>query len=92
MFAGFGLAILFPFSHLLINESLYGNYGDTFEFSGSLPYHILLGASYAGGLYTYTVKCPERHNPGKYNLCGHSHQIWHGMVVLGVFFTYLGAL
>jgi adiponectin receptor len=37
-------------------------------------------------------RCPERNNPGKYNLCGHSHQIWHGFVVLGIIFTYLGAL
>lgn len=92
MFAGYGLSMTIPLTHCLINEFVYDNYGDTFRFSGSLPYYILLGVSYLGGLYIYTVRCPERHNPGKYNLCGHSHQIWHGMVVLGVLFTFLGAL
>ena len=79
-------------THMIINEVIYNNYGDNFEFLGSLPYYFLLGASYLGGLYIYTVRCPERNNPGKYNLCGHSHQIWHGMVVLGILFTFLGAL
>lgn len=57
-----------------------------------MPYYLLLGASYLGGLYVYVTRCPERKNPGRYNTCGHSHQIWHGFVVLGIFFTYLGAL
>lgn len=92
LFAGFGLTNLVPISHLIINEVIYDNYGDSYQFLPSLPYLILLGASYLGGLYVYTVRCPERYNPGKYNLCGHSHQIWHGMVVLGIVFTYLGAL
>jgi len=92
LFAGFGLSMCIPLSHALTNELIYDNYGDTFEFSSSIPYYLLLGASYLGGLYIYTVRCPERNNPGKYNLCGHSHQIWHGMVVLGILFTYLGAL
>ena len=92
MFGGYGLSMMIPLSHCLINEIVYDNYGDPFQFSGSFPYYILLGVSYLSGLYIYTVRCPERHNPGKYNLCGHSHQIWHGMVVLGVFFTFLGAL
>jgi adiponectin receptor len=92
LFGGFGVSMIIPISHMLINEIIYDNYGDPFEFSTSLPYYLLLGASYLTGLYVYTVRCPERNNPGKYNICGHSHQIWHGMVVLGIFFTYLGVL
>jgi adiponectin receptor len=77
---------------MLINEWVFDNYGDPFVFTPSVPYFCLLGLSYLGGLYIYTIRCPERNHPGKYNICGHSHQIWHGMVVLGILFTYLGAL
>ena len=70
----------------------YNNYGDRFEFSSSIPYVILLGASYLSGVYIYVIRCPERQFPGKYNVCGHSHQIWHGFVVLGIIFTYLAAI
>ena len=92
LYATFGLSLTIPLGHLLINELLYDNYGDPFQFSTSAPYYLLLGASYLFGLYVYVNQCPERSNPGKYNTCGHSHQIWHGFVVLGIFFTYLGAL
>lgn len=71
---------------------MFNNYGDPFEFSPSIPYYILLGASYLGGLTVYVKRCPERSNPGRYNVCGHSHQIWHACVVMGILFTYLGAL
>lgn len=77
---------------MVVNEVFFGNYGDPFIFSSSVPYIALLGASYLGGVYIYVVRCPERNNPGKYNLCGSSHQIWHGFVVLGVFWTYLAAI
>lgn len=35
---------------------------------------------------------PECNAPGKYDICGHSHQIWHCLVVLGIIFTYYGCL
>jgi adiponectin receptor len=92
LFGGYGVSMMIPISHLIINEVIYDNYGDPYIFSVSLPYYLLLGVSYLSGLYIYTVRCPERYNPGKYNVCGHSHQIWHGMVVLGILFTFLGSL
>ena len=92
LFGGFGISVSIPCFHMLINEFLYDNYGDSFKFGPAFPYLILTGASYLGGLYIYTVRCPERYHPGKYNVCGQSHQIWHVMVVLGIFFTYVMAL
>lgn len=92
LYATFGGSLTIPMCHLLLNELIYGNYGDSFEFSSATPYYLLLGVCYLVGLYIYVAQCPERNNPGKYNMCGHSHQIWHGLVVLGIFFTYLGAL
>ena len=65
LFAGFGISVFIPCTHMMINEFLYDNYGDNFKFGPALPYLILLGASYLGGLYVYTVRCPERYHPGK---------------------------
>lgn len=58
----------------------------------SVDEYFAVGVSYLSGLYIYTIRCPERNKPGKYNICGHSHQIWHCMVVLGIICTYFGAL
>jgi len=82
---------IIPITHLLINDFFFSE-GDNFSFTNSLHYYLLLGVSYLVGLYIYTVRCPERHYPGKFNLCGHSHQIWHMFVVLGIILTYLGAM
>jgi adiponectin receptor len=92
MYAGFGVSLLIPLGHMVINEVFFDNFGDPFAFTTAVPYIALLGASYLGGVYIYVIRCPERRRPGKHNVCGHSHQIWHGCVVLGIFFTYLGAL
>lgn len=77
---------------MVINELLFNNYGDPFIFTPSVPYVAILAASYLGGVYIYVIRCPERYKPGKYNVCGHSHQIWHGLVVMGIFWTYLAAI
>ena len=92
MFVGFGSSLCIPICHVLINDIFYDNYGDPFSFVPSIPYILLLGASYIGGVYIYVIRCPERNRPGKYNVCGHSHQIWHLFVVLGIIFTYLGTI
>lgn len=91
-YGGFGVSLVIPIIHMLLNEFVYGNYGDPFSFALSVPDYALVGFCYLMGLYVYTVRCPERFHPGKYNVCGHSHQIWHIFVVLGVVFTYSGVL
>ena len=91
-YGGFGVSLTIPLGHAIINEVFYDNYGDPFSIQGSIGYYLLCGFFYLFGLYIYTVRCPERHNPGKYNVCGNSHQIWHCFVVLGIVATYFGAL
>lgn len=91
-YGGFGISLAIPLTHMIINEIAYDNYGDPFSLYTSIIQYLLVGASYLGGLYVYTVRCPERYHPGKYNGCGHSHQIWHTFVILGIIFTYIGAL
>ena len=92
MYGGFGISLSIPISHLVVNEIIFLNYGDPYQFTPSLPYYISLGVSYLFGLYVYVARCPERKYPGKFNLCGHSHQIWHCFVVMGIIFTYIGVL
>lgn len=60
--------------------------------SNSVPFYVASGFAYLFGLYIYAVRCPERNRPGQFNVCGHSHQIWHCLVVLGIIFTYVGVL
>lgn len=91
-YGGFGVSLAIPMTHAFINEVVFNNYGDTFTMITSLDDYICCGIAYLFGLYVYTVRCPERHKPGNYNICGHSHQIWHCFVVLGIIFTYIGAL
>ena len=89
LFIGTSTAVCFPILHMMFNEVVYDNYEDKFKFTSAFPYLLLAVAAYNVGLYIYTVRCPERYDPCKYNICGHSQQIWHIMVVLGIIFTYL---
>lgn len=93
MYGGYGLSLSIPLTHLVLNQTVFNGANDaSFEFLPAVPYYILCGASYLYGLYVYTARCPERKRPGKFNVCGHSHQIWHCFVVLGVIFAYIGVL
>ncbi len=92
VFGSFGFSMAVPLSHLVLNEVWLDNYGDPYKFSSAGVYYALLIACYISGLYIFTVRCPERNNPGRYNLCGHSHQIWHVLVVLGIVFSYFGIM
>lgn len=83
---------MIPIGHAIINEIFYNNHGDNFSIITSVDEYAACGVCYLIGLVIFTTRCPERRKPGQYNICGHSHQIWHCMVVLGVVFTYLGAL
>ena len=91
-YGGFGVSLVIPLSHAFINEYFYHNYGDSFTMASSIPEYLLVGSSYLFGLYVYTVRCPERHYPGRFNVCGQSHQIWHCFVVSGILFTYMAVL
>ncbi|KAJ3373431.1 Adiponectin receptor protein 1 [Allomyces arbusculus] len=42
---------------------------------------LVMGATYIAGAAVYAAKIPERWFPGKVDLVGHSHQIWHVLVV-----------
>jgi hypothetical protein len=56
VFGGFGLTMVVPLSHLVINEFLFANFGDPFQFSSSYFYYFGLIASYCIGLYIFIIK------------------------------------
>lgn len=57
------------------------------------PFYILLGgAFYIGGALLYGKLYPECNSPGKYDLIGASHQIFHVSVLFGAGFHFYSNL
>ncbi|WFD25896.1 inc metabolism membrane protein [Malassezia nana] len=48
--------------------------------------------SYIIGVVLYGFRFPERLAPGRFDLIGHSHQLWHVAIVLAIFFHYRAIL
>ncbi|MCO5559744.1 hypothetical protein L7F22_013346 [Adiantum nelumboides] len=53
---------------------------------------IGMAGSYCIGTVIYVVRVPERWKPGHFDLGGHSHNIFHMLVIGGAFFHYRAAL
>mmetsp|Transcript_31347 Transcript_31347/g.42550 ORF Transcript_31347/g.42550 Transcript_31347/m.42550 type:complete len:100 (-) Transcript_31347:43-342(-) len=53
--------------------------------------YALGGVIYILGAVIYILRIPERWNPGRFDLCGASHQIFHVMVVSACLLMYLEA-
>lgn len=47
-----------------------------------VPYLVAMFGCYGAGAFFYIQKWPERVWPGKFDLFGHSHQLWHVFVLL----------
>jgi adiponectin receptor len=77
MFVLMGLSAVFPVLHGL---ELYG-FHDMRSRIG-LTWMLLQGFLYILGAGLYAARWPERSNPGKYDIWGSSHQIFHVLVVL----------
>jgi len=73
MYGSLGIFAAFPLFHLIYSEffdhSLIGN----FSIANSMLYYVLMGVCYLGGLTIFVARCPERYNPGKFDICGASH-------------------
>ena len=73
MYGSLGVFAAIPMGHLVYSEffdhSLIGN----FSMANSMLYYGLMGVCYLGGLTIYATRCPERYNPGKFDICGASH-------------------
>eukprot|EP00300_Choanocystis_sp_HF-7_P003743 c12859_g1_i2.p1 GENE.c12859_g1_i2~~c12859_g1_i2.p1 ORF type:complete len:233 (+),score=32.64 c12859_g1_i2:383-1081(+) len=49
---------------------------------------VWTGIIFVGGAVLYASCVPERFFPGKFDILGHSHQIWHIAVILGYLCNY----
>lgn len=53
---------------------------------------VAMAAFYLLGTGFYVSRVPERWRPGKFDMAGHSHQIFHMFVVAGAMAHYVAAL
>ncbi|XP_037493449.1 heptahelical transmembrane protein 4 isoform X2 [Jatropha curcas] len=86
LFFGMGLSGIAPILHKLI---LYRNQPEALQTTG---YEILMGILYGLGALIYATRIPERWKPGKFDIAGHSHQLFHILVVAGAYTHYQAGL
>lgn len=85
-FVATGLSGFAPIGHGIF---LYG-WDDMWIRSG-MPYWFLEGAIYGVGAFFFASRIPESIWPGRYDIWGSSHQIFHVLVVLGSLVHMCGA-
>lgn len=77
MFVLMGLSAVVPIFHGL---RIYGF--DQMQKTVSVNWVVLQGALYILGAGLYAARFPERVRPGKFDIWGSSHQLFHILVVL----------
>ncbi|KIY92811.1 Adiponectin receptor protein 2 [Monoraphidium neglectum] len=86
VFSGLGLWGIVPVAHQLVW------YWDVWAIRTAFKLDLLMGALYLVGAAIYASRVPERWLPGKLDLIGHSHQLWHVAVVLAALVHYKAIL
>ncbi|KAL0332353.1 UNVERIFIED_CONTAM: Heptahelical transmembrane protein 4 [Sesamum calycinum] len=86
LFFGMGISGVAPILHKLI---LFWHQPEALHTTG---YEVLMGAFYGIGALVYAMRVPERWMPGKFDLAGHSHQLFHVLVVAGAYTHYRAGL
>ncbi|PON66787.1 AdipoR/hemolysin-III-related [Parasponia andersonii] len=86
LFFGMGLSGVAPIMHKLY---LFWGRPEVLHTTG---YEVLMGAFYGLGALVYATRIPERWKPGKFDIAGHSHQLFHILVVAGAFTHYRAGL
>jgi len=93
MYGGLGVTAALPCIHLLYNQAHKDIIPDAFVFDSETLWLLALeGLSYLGGLAVYATRFPEKFFPGKLDIFGHSHQIWHMCVFVGALCHYFISL
>ncbi|KAJ9649612.1 hypothetical protein H2201_001754 [Coniosporium apollinis] len=87
LFVAMGLSAVVPVLH---GSRLYGL--RQFNLSIGLSWLVLQGALYIAGAAIYAARIPERLRPGRFDIWGSSHQIFHVLVVLAAFAHLVGLL
>lgn len=67
-------------------------FGDRPEAMLTTLYELLMNSCYGLGVVVYATRVPERWMPGKFDLVGHSHQLFHVLVIAGAYIEYLAVL
>ncbi|XP_020575541.1 heptahelical transmembrane protein 4-like [Phalaenopsis equestris] len=86
LFACMGASGLVPIVHKMVA------FGDRKEAVVSTLYEVAMGLCYGVGAVVYGARVPERWIPGKFDIAGHSHQLFHVLVVAGAYMHYLASL
>ena len=87
MFLLFGISAGGPIIYMRLTSGIKG-----LEIPYDFTFFIIGGISYIIGGSLYTIKVPERIWPGKFCIIGNSHQIFHFLVLVGVFTHYMGCI
>ncbi|SCV68656.1 BQ2448_777 [Microbotryum intermedium] len=77
VFIALGASAVFPVGHAILRYGFEGASNGI-----SLPWLALGGALYIIGAVLYAERCPERFLPGRFDLVGSSHQIFHVLILL----------
>ncbi|XP_073064579.1 heptahelical transmembrane protein 4-like isoform X2 [Primulina eburnea] len=86
LFVGMSLSGAAPILHKII---LFWNQPEAVH---TTVYEALMGTFYGIGTLVYATRVPERWMPGKFDIAGHSHQLFHIMVVAGAYTHYRAGL
>ncbi|CAN1164057.1 Heptahelical transmembrane protein ADIPOR3 [Linum perenne] len=86
LFFGMGVSGVAPILHKMV---LYGNQPEALQTTG---YEVLMGVLYGLGALIYAKRVPERWMPGKFDIVGQSHQLFHILVVAAAFTHYQAGL
>ncbi|KAL5556775.1 hypothetical protein UlMin_039011, partial [Ulmus minor] len=86
LFFGMGVSGVLPIMHKLV---LFWGRPEAFQ---TTQYEVLMGVLYGLGALVYATRIPERWMPGKFDIAGHSHQLFHVLVVAGAFAHYRAGL
>lgn len=86
LFFGMGMSGIAPILHKVI---LFWDQPEALHTTG---YEVLMGVLYGIGALVYATRIPERWMPGKFDIAGHSHQLFHVLVVAGAYTHYRAGL
>jgi len=86
LFCSMGLFGIVPAVHACV-----ANWGNPRR-NVTLAYECVMALSYLIGTLFYVTRIPERWRPGWFDLAGHSHQIFHILVVVGALSHYAATL
>ncbi|GLJ36499.1 hypothetical protein SUGI_0733200 [Cryptomeria japonica] len=86
LFSGMAIWGIAPVVHKVILHK------DQPEALHTTAYEIGMGCFYVLGVLVYATRIPERWKPGKFDIAGHSHQLFHILVIAGAYTHYQAGL